>query len=175
MGHDYSKKVEDALAGLDLENKTYRVELKTNLGTIRLDLYPHLAPKHCRNILGLTQAGFYDGLTFHRIVEDFVIQGGCPEGTGTGGPGYQVAQEFNKEPHKLGTLSMARAGHPDSAGSQFFICLGEVPYLDGQYTVFGQADAESLEVVQKIGALETNSNQMPLTRVTIEKATVLEG
>ena len=101
-------------------------------------------------MLGLAKIGYYDGGAFHRIIKDFMIQGGCPEGTGTGGPGYKIAAEFNATPHEPGVLSMARTGDPNSAGSQFFICLARVPHLDRQYTAFGRtADADSLAVVQE--------------------------
>jgi peptidyl-prolyl cis-trans isomerase B (cyclophilin B) len=104
-----------------------------------------------------------------------MIQGGCPQGTGTGGPGYNIRAEFNATPHEPGTLSMARTNDPHTAGSQFFICLERVPHLDRQYTAFGKtADAESLAVVKKIGAVPPGANDKPKTPVTINKATVIE-
>jgi peptidylprolyl isomerase/peptidyl-prolyl cis-trans isomerase B (cyclophilin B) len=107
-------------------------------GEIRLEFYPADAPKTVENFVTLTKKGFYDGLTFHRVVPDFVVQGGCPKGNGTGGPGHTVKAEFNKQKHLRGTLAMARSQDPDSAGSQFYICYGPTPHLDGDYTVFGR-------------------------------------
>jgi peptidyl-prolyl cis-trans isomerase B (cyclophilin B) len=131
------------------------------------------APGHVRNIVALAESGFYDGVTFHRVIKGFMIQGGCPQGTGTGGPGYQIKAEFNKTPHEPGVLSMARTSDPHSAGSQFFICLERVPHLDNQYTAFGKtADAASLDVVKAIGNVATGGQDRPLTPVVIKKATV---
>jgi peptidyl-prolyl cis-trans isomerase B (cyclophilin B) len=138
-------------------------------------MLPEVAPGHAKNLLSLAKIGFYDGLTFHRVISGFMIQGGCPEGTGTGGPGYTINAEFNKTKHEPGVLSMARTNDPNSAGSQFFICLENVPQLDNQYTVFGRtADAQSLAVVKKIGAVPTGAQDRPTKPVTIEKATVVE-
>jgi peptidyl-prolyl cis-trans isomerase B (cyclophilin B) len=176
MAKDRSKEVEAAKKDIDLENKTYTVTLATNFGDIKLELFPDRAPKHCTNLLALSKIGYYDGLTFHRIVPGFVIQGGCPEGTGTGGPGYRVEGEFNDYPHDAGVLSMARTQDPNSAGSQFFLCLAKVPYLDNQYTVFGKtADDSSLEVVKKIGATRTGAGDRPVEDVVINKAIVAEA
>ena len=123
----------------------------------------------------LAKIGYYDGLIFHRIISGFMIQGGCPEGTGTGGPGYTINAEFNATKHEPGVLSMARTNDPNSAGSQFFICLETVPHLDRQYTAFGRtADADSLAVVKKIGAVATDGRDKPTTPVKINKATVVE-
>jgi peptidyl-prolyl cis-trans isomerase B (cyclophilin B) len=125
-------------------------------------------------MLGHAKIGYYDNGCFHRVIKGFMIQGGCPEGTGMGGPGYQIKQEFNETPHDPGVLSMARTNDPNSAGSQFFICLEKVPYLDRQYTAFGKtADAASLEVVRKIGATATDHNDKPKQAVKINKAEVL--
>jgi cyclophilin family peptidyl-prolyl cis-trans isomerase len=125
--------------------------------------------------LALAKIGYYDGLTFHRVIPGFMIQGGCPEGTGTGGPGYTIKGEFNSTKHEPGVLSMARTNDPNSAGSQFFICLDKVPHLDGQYTAFGRtADADSLAVVKKIGGVQTGAQDRPVKPVTINKATVVE-
>ena len=127
-------------------------------------------------MLALAKTGFYDDLTFHRIIPGFVIQGGCPEGTGTGGPGYKVDAEFNDRKHEEGVLSMARAADPNSAGSQFFVCLGEIPHLDGQYTVFGKAlDDDSINVVREIAKVETDARDMPLEKVVIKTAKVVEN
>jgi len=118
-------------------------------GEIRLEFYPADAPKTVENFVTLAKKGFYDGLSFHRVVPDFVVQGGCPQGTGTGGPGYTLKAEFNKQKHVRGTLAMARSQHPDSAGSQFYICYGPTPHLDGNYTVFGRV-VSGMEHVDRI-------------------------
>lgn len=173
---NYQDDVAEATADIDFENQTYQIELDTNKGKILLDLYPDVAPNHCKNILGLTKCGFYNNLKFHRIIEGFMIQGGCPTGTGTGGPGYNVNAEFNGKEHKTGALSMARAQDPNSAGSQFFICLENTPHLDGQYTVFGQtANSESTDVVKSIGTVQTDGQDRPLTDVVINKASVISS
>lgn len=114
------------------------VKLTTDAGEILLELFPEEAPEHVKSFLTLIEKGFYNGLTFHRVVPGFVIQGGCPKGDGTGDAGYKLKAEFNKRNHLKGTLAMARAQDPNSAGSQFYICLEPIPHLDGQYTVFGQ-------------------------------------
>jgi len=116
---------------------------------IRIDFFPEDAPKTVENFVTLAKKGFYDGLTFHRIVPDFVVQGGCPKGNGTGGPGYQIKAEFNKQKHLRGSVAMARSQHPDSAGSQFYITYGPTPHLDGNYTVFGKV-VEGMEHVDRI-------------------------
>jgi peptidyl-prolyl cis-trans isomerase B (cyclophilin B) len=118
-------------------------------GEIRLELYPDDAPKTVENFVTLAKKGFYNGLNFHRVVPDFVVQGGCPKGNGTGGPGYTIKAEFNKQKHVRGTLAMARSQSPDSAGSQFYICYGATPHLDGQYTVFGKV-VSGMEHVDRI-------------------------
>lgn len=118
-------------------------------GEIVIELYPHSAPKTVENFLKLTREGFYNGLTFHRVVPNFVVQGGDPQGDGTGGPGYTIPAEFNDRKHLTGTVAMARGHDPDSAGSQFYICLKPQPHLDGNYTVFGQV-VEGMEIVQQI-------------------------
>ena len=167
--------VDAAIADVDFENKSYQIELDTSEGKILLNLDPTHAPGHCKNMIGLTKIGFYDNLIFHRIIDGFMIQGGCPEGSGMGGPGYQIPAEFNATPHVAGTLSMARSQAPDSAGSQFFICLGTQSFLDNQYTAFGQtADEASMDVVAKIGSVTTNAGDRPNEDVTIKKATVIE-
>jgi peptidyl-prolyl cis-trans isomerase B (cyclophilin B) len=118
-------------------------------GEIQLEFYPQDAPKTVENFVTLAKKGFYNGLNFHRVVPDFVVQGGCPKGNGTGGPGYQVKAEFNTQKHLRGTVAMARSQHPDSAGSQFYICYGPTPHLDGQYTVFGRV-VSGMEHVDRI-------------------------
>jgi peptidyl-prolyl cis-trans isomerase B (cyclophilin B) len=118
-------------------------------GEIRLEFFPEDAPKTVENFVTLAKKGFYNGLNFHRVVPDFVVQGGCPKGNGTGGPGHTVKAEFNKQKHVRGTLAMARSQDPDSAGSQFYICYGNTPHLDGQYTVFGKV-VSGMELVDRI-------------------------
>ncbi|MBI2159063.1 MAG: peptidylprolyl isomerase [Candidatus Rokubacteria bacterium] len=132
-------------------------------GEIRLELYPKDAPKTVENFVALAKKGFYNGLTFHRVVPDFVVQGGCPNGNGTGGPGYTIKAEFNTQKHLRGTVAMARSQHADSAGSQFYICYGPTPHLDGSYTVFGRVVA-GMEHVDRI----TQGDRM--TSVTIVEA-----
>ena len=169
------EKVDEATGDLDLENKNYQVQFETSKGMIKLNLDAAVAPNHCRNLIGLARVGFYDGLIFHRVIDGFMIQGGCPEGTGTGGPGYKVDAEFNKTPHEDGVLSMARAQDPNSAGSQFFVCLGAQSFLDGQYTAFGKtADEASMDVVRTIGKVSVNSEDRPDEEVKIKTATVVE-
>ena len=172
---DMRQQVKEIEKTIDFTKTNYEVHLDTSLGTIRLELFPEQAPGHSKNIISLAKAGFYNGVVFHRIIKGFMIQGGCPQGTGTGGPGYQIPAEFNNIPHEPGVLSMARTSDPNSAGSQFFICLERVPYLDGQYTVFGKAiDKDSLDVVKAIGAVRTGPQDRPVEPVTINKATVVE-
>ena len=118
-------------------------------GEIRMEFYLADAPKTVENFVTLAKKGFYNGLTFHRVVPDFVVQGGCPKGNGTGGPGYQIKAEFNQQKHLRGTVAMARSQDPDSAGCQFYICYGATPHLDGQYTVFGKVVA-GMELVDRI-------------------------
>lgn len=168
------KQIDDARNTIDLKKNDYSVELTTSKGPIRLQLLPDVAPGHVTNFLALARSGYYDGLIFHRVIEGFMIQGGCPQGTGTGGPGYTIKAEFNATPHEAGVLSMARTQDPNSAGSQFFICLGKHTHLDRQYTAFGKtADAESLATVQAIGKVKTRSDR-PVDTVTIQKVTVTE-
>ncbi len=118
------------------ENNMIKAELET--GTITIELYPDVAPQTVEAFKKLVEKGFYDGLTFHRVIPGFMAQGGDPDGTGMGGPGYNLKAEFNDKKHVRGTLAMARSSDPDSAGSQFYICYGPQPHLDGQYTIFGQ-------------------------------------
>lgn len=135
---------------------------------IELELYPDIAPISCENFEKLVKQGFYDGLTFHRVISGFMIQGGCPLGTGTGGPGWHIKGEFlangvpNNLSHTRGVLSMARAQDPNSAGSQFFIMHKDSPFLDGQYAAFGKV-VSGIEVVDEIAAVQTNAADKPLT------------
>jgi len=146
--------------------------IDTKFGTIELTFFPDKAPKHVESFIKLAQSGFYNGTIFHRVIPGFVIQGGDPltkdkENTaryGTGGPGYTVKAEFNDRPHVRGVLSMARSQDADSAGSQFFIVVADVPSLNGKYTVFGQV-IKGMDVVDKIVAQPRNPRDMPLERV----------
>ena len=130
----------------DLENTLY---MDLDYGRVVIGLRPDLAPNHVARIKELTRSGFYDGVVFHRVIDDFMAQGGDPTGTGTGGSGQNLDAEFSNERHVRGTLSMARSQSPNSADSQFFICFGDVPHLDGQYTVWGKV-AEGMEYVDQI-------------------------
>ena len=134
-----------------------RATIETSHGSITVELWDDVAPNHVENFLELGRKGFYDGLSFHRILPGFVIQGGCPDGNGTGGPGHNVNAEFNDRKHEKGVLSMARSAHPDSAGSQFFICLGRehCQHLDGEYTAFGTV-VDGIEAVDQIASVEIN-------------------
>ncbi|MDQ6999402.1 MAG: peptidylprolyl isomerase [Mariprofundus sp.] len=125
------------------------IKIETVHGEILIELYPDTAPNTVANFKALAGKGFYDGLKFHRVIAGFMAQGGDPEGTGRGGPGYKVKAEFNARKHVRGTVAMARSASPDSAGSQFYICFGPQPHLDGQYTIFGQV-VEGLDVVDQI-------------------------
>jgi len=148
--------------------------LETKFGNITLKFFPDVAPKHVNSFIELASEGFFDGTTFHRVVPGFVIQGGDPNSKsddrskhGTGGPGYTLKAEFSKLPHTKGTLSMARAGDPNSAGSQFFICVADAPFLDGQYTVFGEV-IDGMNVVDEIVAQPRDSRDNPNERVEIK-------
>jgi len=125
------------------------IKIETERGDILIELYADTAPNTVANFKALAGKGFYDGLSFHRVIAGFMAQGGDPEGTGTGGPGYKVKAEFNARKHVRGTVAMARSASPDSAGSQFYICFGPQPHLDGQYTIFGQV-VEGMDVVDQI-------------------------
>ena len=145
---------------------------------IKLELYPEIAPKTVENFEKLVNSGFYNGLTFHRVIRGFMIQGGCPNGNGMGGPGWQIKGEFaangwkNDLKHTKGVISMARSGHPDSAGSQFFIMHEHAPHLDAQYAAFGKV-VEGIEVVDRIAAVRTDFRDKPLQPVVM-KSVVIE-
>ena len=146
--------------------------------TVTLELYPKMAPNTVNNFIALANSGFYDGLTFHRIISDFMIQGGDPNGTGTGGPGYSIAGEFaingfeqNTLSHEVGVISMARTSAPNSAGSQFFIVSGEATYLDGQYAAFGKVTS-GLDIIDKVQNVPTGPYDKPNTPVVIESLRV---
>jgi peptidyl-prolyl cis-trans isomerase B (cyclophilin B) len=148
-----------------------------NGGVIKVELDPVSAPNTVHNFIALANSGFYDGLTFHRVIPDFMIQGGCPEGQGTGGPGYNIKGEFadnshdNPIVHLRGVISMARSRHADSAGSQFFIMVDDAPHLDGQYAAFGRV-TEGLETVDQIVSVKRDQNDKPLEEQRIKKITV---
>lgn len=144
---------------------------------IKIELYPEIAPVSCENFEKLVKSGFYDGLTFHRIIPGFMIQGGCPKGNGTGGPGWNIKGEFssngvkNDLKHTRGVLSMARSMMPNSAGSQFFIMHDDAPHLDGQYAAFGKV-VEGIEVVDEIAEVATDYNDKPLEPQIMKKVTI---
>lgn len=149
------------LDDLAAEAERVQARIATAKGDVVFRFYPHEAKQHAAAFIKLARAGFYDGLTFHRVEPGFVVQGGCPAGTGTGGPGYTLRAEFSELPHVKGTVAMARSTNPNSAGSQFYICLGDARFLDKQYTVFGQTTAGQ-DVVDAIRKGDT------MERVTIE-------
>ena len=140
-----------------MTNTDNTLVLETTQGRIAIAMRPDLAPDHVARIKELVSDGFYDGLVFHRVIDGFMAQTGCPHGTGTGGSGRKLKAEFSKEKHVRGTVSMARAQNPDSADSQFFICFAESPWLNGQYTVWGQV-TQGMENVDKIKRGEPVSN-----------------
>lgn len=148
-----------------------QAEIQTTFGNITLKFFPDLAPNHVNNFIELAKSGFYDGTTFHRVIPDFMIQGGDPNSRssdrtthGTGGPGYSLKAEFSDRDHKRGILSMARSTDPDSAGSQFFICISDSPHLNGNYTVFGEV-INGMDVADKIVSQERDENNNPLEKI----------
>jgi peptidyl-prolyl cis-trans isomerase B (cyclophilin B) len=148
--------------------------IETKFGNIELKFFPELAPTHSNNFIELAKKGFFDGTTFHRIIPGFMIQGGDPNSKnpdkskhGMGGPGYTLKAEFNDKPHKRGILSMARSSHPDSAGSQFFICVADTPFLNNKYTVFGEVFS-GMDIVDKIVAQQRDKNDNPLERIEMK-------
>ncbi|MEM1485036.1 peptidylprolyl isomerase [Oscillospiraceae bacterium PP1C4] len=146
---------------------------------IEIELYPDVAPISVENFIKLVKDGFYDGLIFHRVIPGFMIQGGCPDGTGMGGPGHNIKGEFrtngvqNDLKHTRGVLSMARSGHPDSAGSQFFIMHADAPHLDGQYAAFGKV-TQGMDVVDEIAACATGRGDRPRADQKMTKVTYTE-
>ena len=146
---------------------------------IVIELYPETAPKTVENFMSLVKKGFYDGLIFHRVISGFMIQGGCPEGTGMGGPGYQIQGEFqangfqNPLKHERGVISMARAMDPNSAGSQFFIMHQDAPHLDGQYAAFGKV-VEGMDVVDEIASVATDYSDRPKTPQVMKSVTITD-
>lgn len=154
-----------------------RVLAKEALGTIEVELYPEVAPETVNNFVTLVNSGFYNGLTFHRIIEGFMVQGGCPEGTGFGGPGYSIPGEFedngfkNDLKHEPGVISMARAMHPDSGGSQFFIMHHAAPYLDGKYAAFGKV-ISGMDVVNRLAECDISYGDTPKFKEVMTSVTV---
>ena len=148
-----------------------------NGDVMKVELYPEVAPNTVNNFISLVNKGFYDGLIFHRVINGFMIQGGCPNGTGMGGPGYSIAGESaqngfdNQLKHEPGVISMARAMNPDSAGSQFFIMHKNSPHLDGAYAAFGKI-IEGMDVVNKIAETDTDFRDKPITDQKMKKVTV---
>lgn len=161
-----------------MEHPTVVLNVK-DYGKITLELMPEQAPITVNNFLWLVKEGFYNGLTFHRVINGFMIQGGCPIGNGTGGPGWSITGEFkangvdNTLRHKRGVISMARAQNPNSAGSQFFIMHQDAPHLDGMYAAFGKV-TEGIEVVDAIAGVETDRYDKPLKSVVIESAEITD-
>lgn len=157
-------------------NPTFKITME-NGGVIEGELYPDRAPQSVRNFIDLCNHNFYDGLIFHRVIPGFMIQGGCPQGTGTGGPGYCIKGEFffngfkNDLKHKRGILSMARSQSPNSAGSQFFIMHQDAKHLDGQYAAFGKVTS-GMDVVDAIAGVQTDRNDRPMTEQKIASITV---
>jgi len=174
----------------DIKQKTFTKEeikkmaetkavIETKFGNIELKFFPDVAPGHVNNFIELAKKGFYDGTTFHRVIPGFMIQAGDPNSKdpdkskhGMGGPGYTIKAEFNEKPHKRGTLSMARAANPDSAGSQFFVCVADAPFLNRQYTVFGEV-VSGMEVAEKIVNQSRDKSDNPLERIEM-KVKVIE-
>ena len=159
-----------------MDNPIVTFEME-NGGVIKAELYPEVAPNSVNNFISLVRKGFYDGLIFHRCIPGFMIQGGCPQGTGMGGPGYQIRGEFtgngfqNDLLHDRGVLSMARAMDPNSAGSQFFIMVEKAPHLDGQYAAFGKV-IEGMEIADAIVSVRTDWNDRPREPQQMKKVTV---
>ena len=158
------------------QNPIVTIEMEDG-GVMKAELYPDVAPNTVNNFISLVSKGFYNGLTFHRVIPGFMIQGGCPDGTGMGGPGYAIKGEFtqnrfpNNLAHDRGVLSMARTMRPDSAGSQFFIMVEKAPHLDGAYAAFGKV-IEGMEVADAIVGAERDYNDKPLTAQRMKSVTV---
>lgn len=159
-----------------MSNPIVTIEME-NGKTITVEIFPEIAPNTVNNFISLIKKGFYDGLTFHRVIYGFMLQGGCPEGTGMGGPGYSIKGEFsgngfkNELKHTEGVLSMARSMMPNSAGSQFFIMHKAAPHLDGQYAAFGKV-TDGMDVVNEIAEVDTDFSDKPLDPQVIKKITV---
>lgn len=161
---------------ITMQNPVITIEMESG-DVIKAELYPEIAPNTVNNFISLVKKGFYDGLIFHRIIAGFMIQGGDPDGTGMGGPGYSIKGEFNYNgfdnslKHSRGVLSMARAQHPDSAGSQFFIMHANAPHLDGQYAAFGKL-IEGEDVLDKIASVDTDYSDRPRKPQVMKTVTV---
>ncbi|MCW2309243.1 peptidylprolyl isomerase [Rhodobium gokarnense] len=150
----------------DIKDPENTLLMETTKGSVTIEMRPDLAPNHVARIKELVRDGFYDGIVFHRVIDGFMAQTGCPHGTGTGGSGKNLKAEFNKEPHVRGTCSMARAMSPDSADSQFFICFAPSSWLDGEYTVWGQV-VDGMDNVDKIKRGEPVSNPDKIVSVKV--------
>lgn len=137
-------------------------------GDVTIKLRPDLAPKHVEQITSLAKDGFYDGLTFHRVIDGFMAQGGCPDGTGMGGAKNKIPAEFSKEPHVRGICSMARAQNPNSASSQFFICFDDARFLDGQYTVWGEVEGDGMDLIDALPKGEPPRHPGKIVKATVE-------
>ena len=153
-----------------------RATIETSEGSMSFEFFNDKAPGHVKNFVDLAEKGFYDGTNFHRVIDGFMIQGGCPDGNGMGGPGYTIDAEFNDTPHVRGVLSMARSQDPNSAGSQFFVCHGDAGFLDGQYTAFGRL-VDGDDTLEKIAKAEVRPGaggeaSKPVTPVTVSKVTI---
>lgn len=161
---------------INLANPIITIEMESG-DIMKLELYPDVAPNTVKNFISLANKGYYNGLIFHRVIEGFMIQGGCPEGTGTGGPGYSIKGEFSQNgfkndlKHEAGVISMARSMMPNSAGSQFFIMHKTSPHLDGSYAAFGKI-TEGLDIVDKLASVPTDFSDRPLEDQVIESVTV---
>lgn len=159
-----------------MKNPIVTIEME-NGGVMKVELYPDIAPNTVANFISLVEKGFYNGTIFHRVIPGFMIQGGDPEGTGMGGPGYRIQGEFtanrfeNNLKHTKGVISMARSGHPDSAGSQFFIMVADAPHLDGQYASFGKV-TEGIQVADQIVSVAANYSDRPLEDQRMKSVTV---
>ena len=160
-----------------METQKIAMEIE-DYGAVEIELYPEIAPITVENFLKLVDDGFYNGLTFHRVIEGFMIQGGCPLGTGSGDPGWSIKGEFAKNgvknplKHKKGVVSMARADDYDSAGSQFFICLEDTPHLDGLYAAFGKV-TKGMDIIEKIGEVDVDIRDCPHDPIVIESVELL--
>jgi cyclophilin family peptidyl-prolyl cis-trans isomerase len=155
-------------------NKKYTATIETSAGTMTAELYPNIAPQTVNAFVFLARESFYEGVIFHRVIPDFMIQGGDPTGTGTGGPGYTLKAEFNDIKHDRGILSMARTNDPNSAGSQFFIMHARSPHLDRQYTAFGKVTSGD-DVIDKIVSAPRDASDRPRNPTQIKKITIAEG
>jgi peptidyl-prolyl cis-trans isomerase B (cyclophilin B) len=171
MKEAVKEKWADIVFEKDGKQVNYVATFQTDAGDIQIEFYPDLAPNHVRSFIALSSVGFFDGLIFHRCIPGFVIQGGCPSGTGMGGPGYCLKAEFSDKKHVRGTLSMARATPVDSGGSQFFICVDDTPPLDNKYTVFGHV-IKGMDVVDKIVSAKTGARDRPLNPVKIKSVKI---